>query len=86
MSSIKYHLFKKAYLTTEKDSLSLDTNVSAYGNIYRIEYTIKWATFSPHRAIHERLIRVLMLLVRKAKIDLIKERKSWQKKGNTQSH
>lgn len=86
MSSIKYRLLYKAYKTMAKNSLSIDTNVFVGDNFDRIEYTIKWVTMSPFRAIHERLIGVLRLLVRKARIDLIKEKKSWQKKEDTQSH
>lgn len=36
---------------------------------YRVEYTVQWSTLLPHKGVHDRLIRMLLLLLRKARMD-----------------
>lgn len=69
MKDRKYLLFKKAYSTTLENTIEIKTHMQKEYETYRVEYTVQWSTILPSKGVHDRLIRALLLLLRKARID-----------------
>lgn len=69
MKNRKYLLFKKAYSTTLENTIEIKTDMQKEYETYRVEYTVQWSTMLPYKDVHDRLIRVLFLLLRKARMD-----------------
>ena len=69
MKDRKYLLFKKAYRTTLENTIEIKTDMQKEYETYRVEYTVQWSTILPYKEVHDRLIRVLFLLLRKARMD-----------------
>lgn len=69
MKDKKYLLFKKAYRTTLENTIEINTDMQKEYETYRVEYTVQWSTILPYKEVHDRLIRVLLLLLRKARMD-----------------
>ena len=69
MKNRKYILFKKAYSTTLENTIEIKTDMQKEYETYRVEYTVRWSTLLPHKGVHDRLIRMLLLLLRKARMD-----------------
>ena len=69
MKNRKYILFKKAYSTTLENTIEIKTDMQKEYETYRVEYTVQWSTLLPYKGMHDRLIRMLLLLLRKARMD-----------------
>lgn len=69
MKNRKYLLFKKAYSTTLENTIEIKTDMQKGYETYRVEYTVQWSTIRPYKEVHDRLIRMLLLLLRKARMD-----------------
>lgn len=69
MKNRKYILFKKAYSTTLENTIEIKTDIQKEYETYRVEYTVKWSTILPYKEVHDRLIRMLLLLLRKARMN-----------------
>lgn len=69
MKNRKYLFFKKAYSTVLENTIEIKTDMQKEYETYRVEYTVQWSTILPYKEVHDRLIRVLFLLLRKARMD-----------------
>ena len=69
MRNRKYLLFKKAYSTVLENTIEIKTDMQKEYETFRVEYTVQWSTILPYKDVHDRLIRVLFLLLRKARMD-----------------
>lgn len=69
MKNRKYLLFKKAYSTTLENTIEIKTDMQKEYETYRVEYTVQWSTILPYKDVYDRLIRVLFLLLIKARMD-----------------
>lgn len=69
MKNRKYILFKKAYSTTLENTIEIKTDMQKEYETYRVEYTVQWSTLLPCKGVHDRLIRMLLLLLKKARMD-----------------
>ena len=69
MKDRKYLLFKKAYRTALENTIEIKTDMQKEYETYRVEYTVQWSTILPYKEIHDKLIRTLFLLLRKARMD-----------------